>query len=171
MSRVTVAPLRPLDRQRWGELYAAYARFYEVEQTEEMRERVWSWLVDSAHEVTGLGARIDGELVGIAHLRAFARPLAASSGLYLDDLFVDSAARGSGVGARLLEAARTLARENGHGVVRWITAQDNATARRLYDGVADTTEWVTYDMSPWCRGAWAQPKPSTAMAKACRSAA
>ena len=146
MSRATVAPLRHTDRQRWGELYAAYARFYEVEQTEEMRERAWSWLVDSAHEATGLGARTDGELVGIAHLRPFARPLAAASGLYLDDLFVDPAARSSGVGARLLEAARTLARENGHGVVRWITASDNATARRLYDGVAEATEWVTYDM-------------------------
>jgi len=32
--------------------------------------------------------------------------------------------------------------------VRWITAGDNATARRLYDAVATATPWVTYDMGP-----------------------
>ena len=39
--------------------------------------------------------RNDGTLVGIAHVRAFARSLAAATGLFLDDLFVAPAARGS----------------------------------------------------------------------------
>jgi hypothetical protein len=30
--------------------------------------------------------------------------------------------------------------------VRWITAENNETARRLYDRVAQKTEWVTYDL-------------------------
>jgi hypothetical protein len=33
-------------------------------------------------------------------------------------------------------------------VVRWITAKDNETARKLYDAVAQKTKWVTYDLVP-----------------------
>jgi hypothetical protein len=32
--------------------------------------------------------------------------------------------------------------------VRWITAEDNARARRLYDRVAQKTHWVTYEIRP-----------------------
>ena len=41
-----------------------------------------------------------------------------------------------------------LARERGWSVVRWITAEDNATAQRLYDRHATRTPWVTYDLTP-----------------------
>jgi hypothetical protein len=39
------------------------------------------------------------------------------------------------------------AAEQGHSVVRWITAADNARARGLYDKVAQSTQWVTYDLT------------------------
>lgn len=147
MNELHVRALERGDRERWAELYAAYAAFYRVEQTEAMRERVWGWLHGPAREVSGLVAEADGRIVGIAHLRDFVRPLAAETGLYLDDLYVDPIARGSGAGGALLEAARALAADRGHTVVRWITARDNVTARRLYDRTAEATEWVTYDMA------------------------
>ena len=112
-----------------------------------MRERVWSWLIDPSHEFDGLVVEADGRPVGIAHVRAFARPLAAETGLYLDDLFVDPEARGAGAGLAPLKAVRALASERGYDVVRWITASDNRTARRLYNRTAEATEWVTYDMA------------------------
>jgi hypothetical protein len=31
-------------------------------------------------------------------------------------------------------------------VVQWVTAQDNTTAQKLYDEVADRTSWVTYEI-------------------------
>ena len=40
------------------------------------------------------------------------------------------------------------AKERGLSVVRWITAKDNETARRLYDRFAEKTKWVTYDLVP-----------------------
>lgn len=63
-------------------------------QTPAIRDTVWSWLMDPAHQVEGLVA-VDaaGRPVGIAHFRAFARPLSASTGGFLDDLFVCEAAR------------------------------------------------------------------------------
>ena len=54
-----------------------------------MRDTVWAWLEDDKCELTGLIVTDKkGEIVGFAHLRTFLRPLAASTGLFLDDLFV-----------------------------------------------------------------------------------
>lgn len=135
------------DRSAWDALYDAYAQFYEVQQTPEMRATVWEWLIDPAHDVNGLIADNNGTLVGFAHYRPFARPLAAASGLFLDDIFVAEAARGTGAADALIAAIKTQADAQGHSVVRWITAKDNARARGLYDKVAQATEWVTYDLT------------------------
>ncbi|PVA05765.1 GNAT family N-acetyltransferase [Thalassorhabdomicrobium marinisediminis] len=143
---LTVRPIKPADRAAWDGLYAAYAAFYGVEQTADMRDRVFGWLTENAHEVCGLCALEGDRLVGIAHYRVFARPLSAATGLFLDDLFVAPEARGSGAAGALIDAVRAVARDGGHGVVRWITAADNARARGLYDKIATQTGWVTYDL-------------------------
>lgn len=141
-----VRPVTGKDRSAWEALYAAYAEFYGVEQTSDMRARVWGWLGNPDHEVNGFIAEVDDVMVGFAHVRAFARPLAATTGLYLDDLFVSPDSRGTGAGPELLKVVKTFAAERGHSVVRWITASDNARARGLYDKHATATQWVTYDM-------------------------
>ena len=145
---LVIRPVEARDRAGWDRLYAGYAAFYGVSQTPAMRERVWSWLMDPGHEVEGLMAEEEGALLGLAHVRAFARPLSASTGGFLDDLFVAPEARGQGVAGQLIEAVAERARERGWTVVRWITAEDNARARALYDRVASRTPWVTYDIRP-----------------------
>lgn len=109
---------------------------------------MWSWLHDPAHQTRGLVAVVDGTPRGLAHFRTFARPLAASHGLYLDDLFSAPEARGLGIGTALIAHLAEIARDEGATVVRWITADDNATARSLYDRVSQLTPWVTYDLAP-----------------------
>lgn len=141
-----IRPIEPADRTAWDALYAGYADFYGVPQTAEMRARVWGWIFDPDHEVSGIVADVDGTLVGFAHIRAFARPLAAATGLFLDDLFVAPEARGSGAAPALLSEVKSIAAREGHVVVRWITADDNHRARTLYDRHAKATHWVTYDM-------------------------
>lgn len=84
----------------------------------------------------------------LAHYRTFIRPLSASIGCYLEDLFVDPRARGRGLATRLLRHLSGLAADQGWSIVRWITAEDNHPARALYDRVAARTRWVTYDMQP-----------------------
>lgn len=143
---VSIRPVAAGDRAGWNRLYAAYAEFYRVAQTDEMRDRVWSWLHDPAHETHGLVAERDGELIGLAHYRGFARSLSASTGGFLDDLFVAPEARGSGAAPALIAALSDIGREKGWSVIRWITAEDNARARALYDRVAVQTPWVTYDI-------------------------
>jgi GNAT superfamily N-acetyltransferase len=136
------------DRAAWGTLYSGYAGFYGVEQTEAMRDRVWNWIHDPAHETEALVAENGGKLVGLAHFRRFARPLSASTGGFLDDLFVDPQARGSGAARALIEALAEEGRARGWSMIRWITADDNARARGLYDKMAVATRWVTYDLKP-----------------------
>jgi GNAT superfamily N-acetyltransferase len=134
------------DFESWARLYAGYAAFYRVEQTAEMRARVWSWIHEPAHEVQGLVAEVEGVLVGLAHFRAFARPLSASVGGFLDDLFVDPEARGTGAAKALIGAVEAEGRRRGWTVIRWITAENNYRARAVYDQVATRTPWVTYDI-------------------------
>ncbi|MFE5795427.1 GNAT family N-acetyltransferase [Streptomyces sp. NPDC056503] len=145
---VRVRPVREDDFEQWRALYRGYAEFYRVEQTEEAAELVWSWIHDPGHEVEGLVAEgPDGRLVGLAHFRAFARPLSASVGGWLDDLFVDPASRGGGAADLLLSTLRGIGAKRGWSVVRWITADDNHRARSKYDQVATRTMWITYDMA------------------------
>lgn len=142
-----VRPIEVADHAAWDALYQAYAEFYGVDQTADMRKRVFGWLTTHAHEVNGFCAELDGILIGITHYRVFARPLAAATGLYLDDLFVSPDARGTGAAGALIDAVRTTAKADGHSVVRWITAKNNARARGLYDKIANETSWVTYDLN------------------------
>jgi GNAT superfamily N-acetyltransferase len=146
---VRIVPVAERHQADWARLYAGYAAFYRVQQTPEMRARVWSWLHDPAHEVNGLVAEdAAGRAVGLAHWRRFARPLSASTGLFLDDLFVDPATRGQRVADALIEALAGIARAEGLTVVRWITADDNYRGRGVYDRLAKRTMWITYDKTP-----------------------
>ena len=143
---ITVRAVRAEDRATWDLLYAGYAAFYKVDQTPAMRDTVWGWLLDAGHSSEGLVADLDGVLVGLAHFRPFARPLSASTGGFLDDLFVGPEARGSGAAEALIAALKDLGQARGWTVIRWITAEDNYRARGLYDRVADKTKWATYDI-------------------------
>ena len=135
------------DRPDWERLYAGYAAFYGVEQTPEMRGRVWEWLRDPAHEVDGFVAEdTTGALVGLTHFRPFSSPLAARVSGFLDDLFVEPEARGSGAARALIEAVAAEGRRRNWRLIRWITAEDNARARALYDKLAVATQWKTYDI-------------------------
>lgn len=143
---LTVRAVAPQDRAGWNALYSGYADFYGVDQSDTMRDRVWGWLMDADHEVNGLVAERNGSLIGLAHYRPFARPLAAATGGFLDDLFVSPDARGTGAAAALIDAVKAEGIKRGWTVIRWITADDNARARALYDKVATQTPWVTYDI-------------------------
>ena len=134
-------------RPKWRDLYRQYAHFYAVDITDAVLDRTWSWLIDDAHELHGYVARDQHNfLVGLAHYRAFPRPLLGRYATFLDDLFVHPPARNNAVGRALVQAVADIARQDNRPLVRWITASDNARARGLYDQIAEATHWVTYDM-------------------------
>ena len=143
---VEVRDLQEGDRESWHRLYAGYREFYECEPSEQVLDHVWGWLQDPDHELGGLVALVDGKVVGLAHHRSYVRPSEAQTGLFLDDLFTDAEVRGRGVGRALIARLTEIARDRGAAKVRWVTAADNTTAQRLYDRVAERTDWLTYDL-------------------------
>ena len=147
MNDVTVRALSAQDEAEWSRLYRGYREFYAEPDDDVAIARTFAMLRDPANVNNGLVAvNTHGVLVGIANWRSYQQPLEGQTALYLEDLFVDPEARGSGVGELLIRELERLARERGHRIVRWITAADNATARRLYDRVATETSWVTYEI-------------------------
>lgn len=142
---LTIRPVHPDDAAQWAQLYQGYADFYGVSQTAAMRETVWGWLHDTAHPVEGFVAEQGGALIGLTHYRPFHSPLAATTRGFLDDLYVDPAARGSGAAQALIDAVCNVGRAKGWNMIRWITADDNYRARSLYDRTATRTGWITYD--------------------------
>jgi GNAT superfamily N-acetyltransferase len=146
---VAVRPTEERDAEAWASLYSGYRAFYKLPDDPGAVARTWQWIIAGEHGLFGLVATDATDTpIALANLRWFARPSTATLGLYLDDLFTDPSARGKGTGAALLGRAAELAAAGGASVVRWITASDNETARRVYDQVATATHWVTYDMQP-----------------------
>lgn len=145
---IQIRDLQPQDRVAWEWLYQQYAEFYKEPMNEDILACTWSWLLDVQHPLQGkVAAMANGALLGLAHYRPFPEPLLGKDAGFLDDLFVAPEQRGSGLGRRLIEAVAQAGKEQGWPFLRWITAADNAQARSLYDGLAQATAWVTYDLS------------------------
>lgn len=138
--------IRPTDKAQWARLFVAYGVFYETAFTQEIVDAVFEKLTDASTDVQAIVAERGGALIGFAHFRRQYDTFTAGPGWYLDDLFVSPEARGSGAATALIDALRELAAGNGGGTVRWITAEDNTTAQRVYDRVAKRTTWVTYEI-------------------------
>lgn len=74
-----------------------------------------------------------GTLAGFAILNPYFPAMGLTHGLFLKELYVGASARSKGVGEKLIEAIRALAKERGDTRVIWTTGVDNAGAQRLYD--------------------------------------
>lgn len=140
-----IRDLAPGDREAWGGLFLAYGAFYETTFDEQTLDRVWTLLLTAGSGIDGLVATDDDGVVGIAHYRSHPDTFTGGRDWYLDDLFVDPQARGAGHATALIE--EIAARAAGGGTLRWITADDNLTAQRVYDRLARRTHWVTYERS------------------------
>jgi GNAT superfamily N-acetyltransferase len=118
--------------------------FYERELEQAAYDRTWRE-VTADTRIHGLGAWLDGHLVGITHF--LVHPSSSEPDLcYLEDLFTDPAVRGRGVATALIGAVRAWARGQGCGSVYWQTHESNAVARRLYDDVATFEGYVVYTL-------------------------
>lgn len=137
-----ISPLRPWDRVKWEVLARGYMAFYETTVPDAGYEETWQRLINGG-ELYGIAARLDGEVVGIAHYLFHANVWSAGA-CYLQDLFVDEAARGQGAGRALIEQVAEAARERAVPRLYWHTRQDNAQARALYDKVTHYNGFISY---------------------------
>ncbi len=70
-------------------------------------------------------------------------------GIYLEDLFVEPALRGKGIGKALLVRLAEIARERGYGRVEWAVLDWNQPAIEFYRslGAEAKDEWTVYQLS------------------------
>ena len=147
----TAPPVRFITRTdyaQWLPLWDGYNKFYgrfgATALPDEITQTTWARFFDPDEPVHALVAESDGRLVGLAHYVLHRSTLMLGPTCYLQDLFTAGAARGRGVGQALIEAVYAQARLAGATRVYWQTHETNATARRLYDRVAERSGFIVY---------------------------
>ncbi|MBY5973555.1 GNAT family N-acetyltransferase [Ferrimonas balearica] len=143
---IEIRPVAAQDRDRWAELWQGYLTFYKTELPAGIYDLTFSRLLDPARAQHGLLALVDGRPMGLVHYLFHPHNWAEADVCYLQDLYADPDARGTGLGRALIEAVRDRAREAGASGLYWMTQQDNVTAQRLYDRLAEKTDFIKYRM-------------------------
>ncbi|MGE4242151.1 N-acetyltransferase family protein [Ramlibacter sp.] len=138
----------PSDEPAWRALWRAYCDFYEADVGDEVTARTWKRILDPDSAVMCVVAEAEGKVVGFAHCVVHENTWETQPVCYLEDLFVARTARGRGVGAALIEWLRNAMRAEGWARVYWMTKEDNAVARRLYDRYSKADGFVRYVMKP-----------------------
>jgi GNAT superfamily N-acetyltransferase len=136
------------DYSEWLPLWESYNRFYgrfdATALPEAITQMTWARFFDAYEPVHAMVAEVDGCLVGLVHYLFHRSTIAIEPTCYLQDLFTAEAARGKGVGRMLIEAVYAQARLSGVVNVYWRTHASNATARWLYDSVAENSGFLVY---------------------------
>ncbi len=140
---ITVERLCAGDYQRWLVLAKGYKEFYKTPITDAEISETWGRLL-ADKEIHGVGARLNGELVGIAHY-LFHTTIWAPRSCYLQDLFTAQEARGRGAARHLIEYVADHAKSTGVDRYYWNTQESNETARTLYDKLAEYKGFIRYD--------------------------
>jgi GNAT superfamily N-acetyltransferase len=136
------------DREQWEPLWRAYLDFYRTVERPEVTNALWRRLFDPLEPVHAVVAAREGELIGLAHYLFQRSTWFVDAQCYLQDLYVVAGARSGGVGGALIGAVVSAAKEAGATRVFWNTHETNATARRLYDSVAERSGFIQYRIEP-----------------------
>jgi len=145
-------------------LMRGYCDFYEVSPPDEqLLAMSRALLADPEREGVQLIARDGGGgAVGFATIFWSWQTLDAGRIGVMNDLFVEPRARGSGLGAALIEACAQRARAHGAKALIWETALDNVRAQKVYATTgAKPSRWLTYELaldSPAAPSSSAQPE-------------
>lgn len=125
---------RPGDEAALAALYREMQAHYESSDPPGGADASAAYAVGShERQPFTLVAEQDGQLVGFANLTPVFYGTAYQWLLFLKDVFVGEAGRGSGAGTALLRAMAKVARDEGYCRVDWTTDPGNVGAQRLYD--------------------------------------
>ena len=140
-----IRALEDSDRAAWEGLWSGYLRFYRQHLPPEVTAATFERLVKPGGQPYGLVALHQGRLVGFVHYLFHSSTWSLKDNCYLEDLFVDPAARGAGVGRALIRAVYAAADAAQAASVYWMTQEFNADGRALYDTLARRTSFVRYE--------------------------
>lgn len=134
----------PADFDQWLPLWEGYNAFYERKVPQEVTRTTWSRFFDAYEPMHAVVAERGGKLLGLVHYLFHRNTAMLAPTCYLQDLFTAPEARGQGIGRALIEAVYERAQAAGSPRVYWMTQESNATARRLYDQVAENSGFIQY---------------------------
>jgi GNAT superfamily N-acetyltransferase len=89
--------------------------------------------------------RLNGKVIGFTTIYKGFSSTRAESVAVLNDLYVQPSHRGHGFGKKLINNALREAKSMGYSRLQWLTAQDNKSAQKLYDGFdVNKSSWFFY---------------------------
>jgi GNAT superfamily N-acetyltransferase len=142
-----VRPAAATDVKRLLELFGELAEYEHLEhELRATEEQLREALFGARPAAEALIAERDREVVGYALFFPTFSSFLASTGVWLEDLFVRKEHRAEGVGKALLEAVAALVRERGGERLEWAALDWNELALGFYRGIGATTmnEWITH---------------------------
>ena len=143
---ITIRPLRAQDEADWRRLWTGYLEFYKTTVPERVYQTTFSRLLgDDPRDFNCLLAEQDGRLIGLTHYLSHRHAWKVEEVIYLQDLYVDPSARGTGAGRALIEAVYAVADAADTPAVYWLTQDFNTEARQLYDRIASVTPFIRYN--------------------------
>jgi GNAT superfamily N-acetyltransferase len=143
----TIRPARAEDVALLLELFGELAEYEHLEhELKATEEQLREALFGERPAAEALIAERDGEALGYALFFPTFSSFLASTGVWLEDLFVRPAARGGGVGKSLLTAVAALVRERGGERLEWAALDWNELALGFYRriGAQVMNEWITH---------------------------
>jgi GNAT superfamily N-acetyltransferase len=145
---IQIRPVAQTDFPAWKTLWDGYNAFYgrhhETALPLAITEMTWSRFFDAYEPMHALVAQSAGELLGLVHFLYHRSTTEVGPRCYLQDLFTAEAARGKGVGRKLINEVYLRSKKVGVERVYWHTHETNTTAMQLYDKVADKSGFVVY---------------------------
>lgn len=142
---VTTRPVTQSDKTDWETLWDQYLAFYETERGQDVKDMTWGRIHDVSEPMhSHLAVDADGKTVGLVNFLYHRNFWQAEDVCYLNDLFVLPETRGTGAGRKLIDSVTEKAKADGITEVYWLTAKDNARAKRLYDSVVDQFPFDVY---------------------------
>lgn len=143
---VTIRALRAEDYSRWRPLWDGYTRFYGCDLDESVTACTWERALNPRSSLFCRVAEIDGKVIGFALCVLHEGTWSTAPICYLEDLFVDEAARGAGAGQALIDALIAEGKGEGWSKLYWVTRESNP-ARKLYDRFGEADDYVRYRIS------------------------
>lgn len=141
---MVIRSLEVSDEADWRRLWAEYLVFYKATLPESITDGTWAKLIGDDAVFIGTVAEVDGRVVGIANSILHPTTWSESQFCYLNDLYVDPAIRGKGIGKMLIDDLIAKSETNGWARLYWSTKEDNVVARRLYDRYGAADGFVRY---------------------------
>jgi GNAT superfamily N-acetyltransferase len=148
-TQVTVRPAERKDSEAFLSLLNGLAEYESLDPPDaEGRKRLIEDAFGERPRFSVFLAEIDGKPAGYALVFETYSSFLARPKLYLEDLFVDPAFRGYGVGQALIKTCAAEAIKRGCVRMQWTVLDWNTNAMKFYQnlGAEHLKDWLTYNL-------------------------